>query len=106
QAEDTLNVASEIEKRIDERIDDLVQNLSENLYVQPDDLYYLIENYKPEKSGKQTGESNLLENMDKDRYLEENREKVQKKFRVKKFAKQEYTDVIESEILPLTNKNF
>jgi len=44
--------------------------------------------------------------MDKDRYLEENREKVQKKFRVKKFAKQEYTDVIESEILPLTNKNF
>ena len=106
QAENTLNVSSEIEKRIDERIDYLVQNLSENLYVQPDDLYYLIENYKPEKSGKQTGESNLLENMDKDRYLEENREKVQKKFRVKKFAKQEYTDVIESEILPLTNKNF
>ncbi|OYW66993.1 MAG: DEAD/DEAH box helicase, partial [Aerococcus viridans] len=105
-AEDTINVASEIEKRIDERVSELVHGLSENLYVQEDDLHYLIENYKPEKAGKQTGENNLLENMDKDRYLEENREKVQKKFRVKKFAKQEYTDVIESEILPLTNKNF
>lgn len=105
-AEDTLNVANEIEKRIDERVSELVHGLTESLYVQEDDLHYLIENYKPDKSGKQAGEKNLIDNMEVDRYLEENRDKVKKRFRVPGFVKREYTDVIESEILPLTKKNF
>ena len=104
--EDTLNVASEIEKRIDERVSELVHGLTESLYVQEDDLHYLIENYKPDKSGKQAGEKNLIDNMEVDRYLEKNRDKVKKRFRVPGFVKREYTDVIESEILPLTKKNF
>src|SRR5699024_11898181 len=56
--------------------------------------------------GKQAGEKNLIDNMEVDRYLEENRDKVKKRFRVPGFVKREYTDVIESEILPLTKKNY
>lgn len=94
-----LDVSQKLQLKIEEKIDTIEKKITKEYFLNKEDFAFLVENYNPAKK-KQIGETELKRSADYNAY-KENTENGVNRLKFWKHVKNEFTDVIEEEILPL-----
>ncbi|WP_188203816.1 type I restriction endonuclease subunit R [Desemzia incerta] len=95
-------VSTLLEDMIQETTQSLVKEFSEKMGLKPDEFQYVVENYNPAKK-RQNGEHELKRTSNYDTYKHRSEQPV-KKLTYWKEVREQFTDLIEEEILPLQKR--
>lgn len=97
------SIAYKLDEMIELATKKHVQTTAKNWCVGEDQLQFIVDNYRQGKD-KQIGEKALIDSQDYNSYKEKNGDQALNKLKYKKALKEDYTTMIEEEILPLRGR--
>lgn len=94
------NISAVIQSRIDEHVDSYISEFSDKYFVSEDNLYFVAKHYNSDKeSGKQLGESALINSADYETY-KKHAENPLPKIKYRSQVRKGFKELIEEKILP------